>query len=198
MLSTNVNLLPHGHFFDYTWLGSIMPQPIDLKQKLFMYNNSYIVLEDHNEVTDIIEKTKYIFGIPTRRYNTCRYKNKKYFMFECFPFNERDYSFVKKKTFPVDVQIVGLFHWIMGIKGKFSEYDNGYYNKVTSKGPYKVDFKKTDLTYVDVSRLIPDVKVKSVMGTHFNDEFRKDLLFDLINDKYRNWYLQIMTRINEL
>jgi hypothetical protein len=190
--------LNNANLFDYTWIGLITPQIVDLKRKLFLYKGFYVVLEEYNDISDIIEKTKYLFSIPTRRYNICKYKYKYYFMFECFPFNENDFSFCKKTNFQLEVQIVGLFHWVMGIKGKFSEFNDGFYSKVTSKGPYKVDFKNTDLTKIDIDRLIPNINVKVALGLHFNDEYKKDVLFDLINDKYRNWYLQIIKRINEL
>lgn len=158
----------------------------------------YFILEKYDKFHHCVEILKEIFDIPRKRYNICTYGKAKYFMFTCDPDYERPINISKVKRASDDFRVIALFHWIIGVSGKFWLYQNGDEKVIFSKGPYHFDFSKVDMSRNMASRVFTDKETKDRLAKLFIDEKKLDLLNEFISQDIRWWYLEIIRKLDIL
>ena len=161
----------------------------------------YFMLEKYDSVSHRVEILKGLFGIPARPFNICSYKKKKYLMFLCEPDNEHELiaTQLKPSLFTDSERVIGLFHWIIGVKGKFWILTDGESSMVFSKGPYKIDYDKSELTKRAISKFLPDIETKRFFGEFFNESSKLEMIFDFLTDNdHHDWYQNIINRVSLL
>lgn len=160
----------------------------------------FFMLEEYSAEAHYIEMLKSVFGINRRPHHICFYKDKPWFMFYCEPDYERELIItrVNPEHLSDSFRVIGVFHWILGVKGKFWVHDDGNQVTVFSKGPYDVNFAKHDISKIDMCRYIPDIACKRRMEHFFNTDMINIELGEVLDEHYRNWHLRIMDRISTL
>lgn len=173
-------------------VSSVSKSPI-----FYCTSGFYFMLEKYDPVGHRIEILKGLFQIPARPFNICTYKKKKFIMFLCEPDFEHELLVpqMKPNQFTNDMRVIGLFHWIIGVKGKFWALSENTNEVVFSKGPYKIDYYMTDLTKRAISKFLPDIKTKRFFGDFFNDPKKLESIFDFLTDNnHYDWYQNIIGR----
>ena len=120
-------------------------------------------------------------------------------MFLCDPYHENKLSITKinPKELTDNERLIGIFHWILGIKGKFWKYQTEEEYIIYSRGPYILDYCKTDFNKIDIVRFLPNIKTKRLFDEFFNDKEKNSQMINLLNNE-RNWYLGIVSRTSLL
>lgn len=163
--------------------------------------NQYVILQQYDTRTHIIELIKRIYGMNIIPYNLCIYKKKKHIMYLYVPFNEIQYSLHKKKKDEVSEseRIVFFFHWMLGVKGKAVQvYINGTGSNsiVISCGKYStIDYNKTQLSQGSISKFFGTYHGFQNMASKFNDNNKLDQIRALMTDVNYWWFDAIQNRI---
>jgi hypothetical protein len=158
----------------------------------------YFSLESYSELHHCVEILKEIFDIPRKLYNICTLKSKRYFMF----YSEPDYEHPGKISKYVDTsdnfKVIALFHWIIGVNGKYWVYKKDDEQIIFSKGPYRINYSSDVMPKSMIRRIFDNKTKKDILMEVFDDKKKLDRLNDFIASDIRWWYLKIIKRIDEL
>lgn len=176
--------------------------PCKINDRLFYYvdpmkGGLYFLSRRYDPIDDLVEQLKYIFEIPILPYNICKINGRSHFIYECYPEYENEFllTSVNPKKLTDNERLIGIFHWIIGAKGKYWIRNTTWGNYIYSKGPYVVDFDKTNLTKIAIKRFLPNLEYKRSYGLFFNTEQKLDLLRDLLYKHHYTWYRYIFDRL---
>jgi len=164
-------------------------------------SNQYVILQKYDIGTHIIECIKQIYNFNIVPYNICIYKNKKYILYDYIPFTQQEYSLNKKKYVEVTDQErrIFLLHWLLGIKGKISNYNMNGINIVFSKGKYsKVDYDKNAMSNASLYRFFLDHDHLYIMLQFFKDDEKLNKIRLLFSDENYWWYQQIENKLESI
>ena len=215
--SENIRFIHNFQEYPFNWTGDnigdvtdyLNPIPALKGNKLFyMYHaNQYVILQKYDVLTHLVELMKRIFGMNLVPYNLCIYKNKSHIMYLYIPFNEIEYSMIKKKKEDItdEERRIFFFHWMLGIKGKIIKvYVNNSLNG--SDGSYIIasNRKYTCINY-EVNKL-SDSAAKKFFGNYhtmfntaafFNDSEKLGTIREYMNYENDWWYQEIERRIKQ-
>lgn len=172
-----------------------------LKSKKIFYlfpAQQYISLEPYTVLNHYIECIKPIFGIRQIPFNICTYKSRKYIMYVSYPEYETIYSLMKKKPHEItdEERKIYLFHWILGVRGKYMRVrtTSGYF--YFSRASYgSVNLKRNDISKSAVRLLFGTL---DVVRRNFNDYINEDNIYKLrclLETHNYNWFYDINSRI---
>lgn len=170
---------------------------VDSINKTRIYRSSsgrYFKLEKKSKINYLILEIIELFELEVRRYNICTYRNKDYFMFECFPDKERHIRLSSLETVSENAIYIAVIHWILGIKGRLIQRKTG---EIFSSEPYIIDYESTDFKKTDIKRLFYSKKIKKKVFNTFTNENKIDIMKDLMED-YRWWFIEARKRIRLL
>jgi hypothetical protein len=176
--------------------------PCKIKDKLFYYfdpikGSSYFMAKRYDETTHLIEQLKMIFGIISVPYDIGTVNGIKCFLYECYPEHEHEHNIsnINPNILSDNERFLGIFHWLIGVKGKYWMRKYNECNMIYSIGPYLVDDKKSELTKIGIKRFIPNIEYKRRLNLFFNTDLKKEQLCDLLFKNHYNWYMSIINRL---
>lgn len=174
------------------------------RKKLFLIYpaNQYISLEPYTFINHYVECIKVILGMNCLPFNTCTYKGKQYIMYESYPEYDTIYSFSQKNSALItdEERKIYLFHWILGLRGKYMyrRTSNGYY--YYSRSSYgNFNPKRNEISKAAIKKIFG--------GVNGFDEIRRVLMLFLTKERMYNlrcflekhnyeWFYAINQRVN--
>lgn len=190
-----------------TWNGGYIDEiknyvnkiPAKLNKKLFLISpaNQFITLEPYTFINHYIECIKVIFGLNCIPYNICLYKGIQYIMYSSQPEFEFTYSLLTKNGPISDCEKRNyLFHWILGVRGKFMCLKNGDQYIYYSRANYgNINSKRNNLSKNAIKRIFGNVdEIRRILHS-FIDEEKIYNLRCLLEVKNYEWFYSINTRI---
>lgn len=164
--------------------------------------NQYISLEPYTFINHYVECIKVILGMNSLPFNTCTYKNKQYIVYDSYPEYDTIYCLSKKNSNDIndEERKIYLFHWLLGLRGKFMcrRTTDGYiYYSRSGYGNFNP--KRNDISKAAIKKLFG--------GINGYDEIKRVLLLFLTRDRIYNlrcflethnyeWFYNINQRIN--
>lgn len=191
---------------NYDWNGTDVGSIDNISNKVsstvplklyYCITGFYFTIEKYNTFYHCVEILKDIFEIPSNMYNLCTYKNKKYFISKCDADNQRPYRLVFSKNISDTERIVSIFHWIIGVKGKYWLYEDEYKKITFSRFPYHLT-SSNDLYSSQQRIMLPNKEIKIKMANIFISDKKLDLLKDFMSRDLRWWYLKIKKNLDIL
>jgi len=191
---------------DFSWNGDDVGEIDNIANRVsctaqvklyYCISEFYFILEPYSILTHCIEILKEIFDIPRKLYNVCKYKGKMSLMFLCQADNEKPIK-VTNYSLTDTERIIVIFHWIIGVKGKYWLYQDNTDSIVFSRGPYKKDYQKTDLTNAAARKIFKTIKIKRMLSDIFISDDKRELLKLFMVDNLRSWYIEIIKRLDML
>ena len=196
--------------FDIEWNGQYIGRIDHLANRvsstctsLVFYCNRgfFFMLEKYDEFSHYIEILKCLFDLPLRPFNICKYRCRKYFMFLTFPDNENEFKISKYKPFEISdgQRLIGIFHWILGVKGKMWRYKDNQEYIFMSRGPYEFDYDKYDFKKIELAKYLPDLETKYKFHLFFSQPDKLNMISEFLSDNgMRNWFNEITKKIRIL
>lgn len=172
--------------------------------KLFYMSpaNQYVILRKYDGITHTIELLKRIFEMKLVPYNLCFYKKKSYIMYLYAPFNEIEYSFLRKKSLEItnDEKKIFFFHWLLGVKGKTLKVftnDGGYV--ILSNGRYSdINYIKNNINDRNISKIFGDYQQLYNISEPFKDENKINSMYTLMYENNNWWFQEIKKRLDDI
>lgn len=215
--SENGRFIRNFYSTPFNWTGEnigdvtqyLNPIPAIKGNKLFLMTpvNQYVILQKYDVMTHLIEIMKRIFGLYGVPYNICIYKNKPQIMYMYTPFNEMEYSMVKKKKEDItdEERKIFFFHWMLGIKGKIIKiypYDpilgyNGNYIIASNRKYSSINYEANRLSDASASKFFGNYHVMYNTAVFFNSPEKLGLIRQYMNDQNDWWYQEIERRIKQ-
>lgn len=177
--------------------------------KLFFMHpaNQYVILQKYDVLTHLVELMKRIFGMNLVPYNICVYKNKPHIMYLYIPFNEMEYSMVRKKKEDItdEERKIFFFHWMLGVKGKIIKvyvhnskqgYDGSYI--IASNRKYSsINYDANKLSDAAARKFYGNYQTMFNTAAFFNDSEKLGIIREYMNYENDWWYQEIERRIKQ-
>lgn len=204
ILIKNVKMSNFESFWNGQDVGNIdnLTNEIYILDKYLVFHcDFYFVIEKYTILNHYVEILKYLFDIPMRPFNICTFRGLKYFMFPIDPNYESEIQVhkIKISEFTDEQRIIGIFHWIIGVKGKILEKytDNG--SIYTSRGQYILDYFNNELKDLVIKKYLPTVEIKRHFYNFFSKTKKIQLISEFLSEHLLwSWYQTIIQRIEML
>lgn len=190
---------------DFAWDGTDIGSVDDIANHVsctanvrlyYCVSGFYFILEKYTELNHHIEILKDIFEIPRKPYHLCTHRSKPYLMFLSYPDFELP---IKRPVTKMDdfERVILVFHWIICVTGKFWRYDGPDGSVVFSRGPYTLDYEKSDLKDSIARRIFRNITIKKELSEFFVSDEKKEQLRSHFSELH-TWYNEIINRLSIL
>lgn len=157
------------------------------------YCGRFFKLEKFNTLTYKIMELMKIYDIKTRRYSTCVYRNRTYFMFESYPKSERYVRTANFTIFDFDNSLLVLFMWVFCLKCRYIIREMGI-TEIFPCEVYGINPEASEFTKIDIKRFLrceKSVRIKIFECLTCPKKVSK--ISEILDNRY--WYIEVKKRI---